>query len=125
MALQLHAKALGFDWSEPMPVFDKVLEELDEVKDAFVDQSASEMHEELGDLLFAVINLSRHLQVDPTSALAQANEKFSQRFTEVEALAEAEQINMLEADLETLEALWRRVKQKNRNKWANPQTFFN
>ncbi|MFC4701647.1 MazG nucleotide pyrophosphohydrolase domain-containing protein [Glaciecola siphonariae] len=110
--IQLDAKALGFDWPDVQPVFAKVLEELDEVKEAVAHQTKAQVIEELGDLLFAVVNLARHLDVPAEHALQLANQKFNQRFGAVKAIAEQRNINMKLADIDTLERIWLEVKSK-------------
>lgn len=81
--LQKRAAQAGFDWATPEPVFEKVREELAEVHEAQSDPNA--VAEELGDLLFAVVNLCRHFQVEPETALRAANAKFERRFRYVES----------------------------------------
>lgn len=114
--IQLDAKSLGFDWPEPAPVFDKVAEELEEVKEALEQQSQAHTQEELGDLLFAVVNLARHLKINSEQALHEANDKFSARFEKVKALATEQGIDMRESDLDTLEKLWSKVKEDDKGK---------
>ena len=101
---------VGFDWTDVWPVFDKVAEELEEVK-AEVHASEPSQHnieDELGDLLFAVVNLARHLQVDPEIALRKANEKFNKRFALVEQFAKPSKLQ--EMDATALEELWQKAK---------------
>lgn len=81
--LQRRAAQAGFDWATPEPVFEKVREELAEVHEAQSDPVA--VAEELGDLLFSVVNLCRHLQIDPEAALRAANTKFERRFRYLES----------------------------------------
>jgi ATP diphosphatase len=80
--IQLESAKLGFDWSEVAPVFDKVLEEIEEVRvEVYADKRQQQkIEDEIGDLLFAVVNLSRHLDVNPEIALQRASEKFTKRF---------------------------------------------
>ena len=78
--LQKRAAQVGFDWPEALPVVDKVREELDEVLEAMSENDAEAVAEEIGDLLFVVTNLARHLKVDPEAALRAANGKFERRF---------------------------------------------
>jgi ATP diphosphatase len=108
--VQMAAKALGFDWPEALPVFDKVLEELQEVKEAYLENDPAAISDELGDLLFAAVNLCRHLDVSPDQALDQATSKFSGRFTLVQRLASERDINMNEASIDELEVLWLEAK---------------
>ncbi|MBF7075058.1 hypothetical protein ISG33_16775 [Glaciecola sp. MH2013] len=103
----------GFDWDEVLPVFAKIEEELLEVREEYgkdiVDKSA--IKEELGDLLFAVVNLCRHLDVNPDEAMALANLKFQGRYSELQSLAEKQGKVLVNLNMEEKEALWQRVKQ--------------
>ena len=74
------ARAVGFDWSETNGVFKKVFEEVDELKAAIVSNNKDEIENELGDLFFTLVSLSRHLNVNPENALRGANSKFIKRF---------------------------------------------
>jgi ATP diphosphatase len=105
--LQKRAAQVGFDWPEALPVVDKVREELDEVLEAMSENDADAIAEEIGDLLFVVSNLARHLKVEPESALRAANAKFERRFRGMEALA-GEAFPSL--SLDDQEALWQQVK---------------
>lgn len=113
--LQTAASKVGFDWDSVRPVFDKVEEELDEV-----DQASSvgleRSEEELGDLLFAVVNLSRHLQVDPLLALNGANERFQRRFQGVERLVRDAGAKLGELPLSELDRHWDTVKRSEKRK---------
>lgn len=102
--LQKRAARTGFDWPDPSGARAKVDEELAEVEAA---TSASEREEEIGDLLFAVVNWARKLGIDPEAALRLANGKFEQRFKAMEAEAG---IAFEELDLDAKEALWQKVK---------------
>ena len=109
--LQKRAARVGFDWPDIAPVLDKVIEELGELK-AEIDSggNSERVSEEAGDVLFACVNLLRHVKVDPESALRSANNKFEQRFRQVEAALAAEGRRPDDADLAELEALWQRAK---------------
>jgi ATP diphosphatase len=114
--LQKRAARIGFDWPEAEPVFDKVAEEIAELKAELGDQPNPErLDEEMGDLLFSCANLARHLGVDSEGALRRANAKFERRFKRMEAIAATEsgsgagQVSM-PTSLARLEALWQRVK---------------
>ena len=76
------AGSVGFDWEETEPIYDKIAEETAEVKEAVKNGNADEIEEEYGDLLFAVVNLGRHLKVTPEIALTKASDKFVNRFKE-------------------------------------------
>lgn len=110
--IQKRCQAVGFDWTTLGPVLDKVYEEIDEVmheaKQAVVDQQ--KLEEEIGDLLFATVNLSRHLGSKAETALQKANEKFERRFRQVEAIIDAQGLAMQDATLEQMEAAWQQIK---------------
>lgn len=114
--IQKRCAKVGFDWPELPPVVDKIHEEIDEVL-AEVNQPIINHHaveEEIGDLLFAVVNLSRHLQVEPETALRKANYKFEQRFRGVEAHFNQHGQSIEQATLDEMEAVWQRVKVANK-----------
>lgn len=113
--LQKRASQVGFDWPEALPVVDKVREELGEVLEAMSENDPQAIVEELGDLLFVVVNLARHLKVDPENALRAANGKFERRFRFIEqALREAGR-PIESCDLEELDALWGEAKKAERS----------
>lgn len=103
--LQKRAARTGFDWPETARVIEKVVEELEEVRDA---TTPDEREEEVGDLLFAVVNLARHLKIDPETALRKANGKFDRRFRSMEDMAGDAFAGL---SLDEQEALWQRAKQ--------------
>ncbi|WP_022960982.1 nucleoside triphosphate pyrophosphohydrolase [Halopseudomonas pelagia] len=108
--LQKRASQAGFDWSEAAPVIDKIAEELAEVREAIAAGDTRAVAEEMGDLLFALVNLARHLHVDAETALRQGNEKFERRFRFIEqSLAEGGE-SVPAASLERLDQLWERAK---------------
>ncbi len=100
------ASRIGFDWKEAGGVFEKLLEETEELKKASREKDHLKMEEELGDLLFAAVNLSRFLKVDPEIALKKANAKFSRRFREMEKLARASGRDFKDLPREEMEAFW-------------------
>jgi tetrapyrrole methylase family protein/MazG family protein len=106
--VQRRAKAVGFDWDEPGPVFAKIREELDEL--AAEAQDPVRATEEFGDLLFAVVNLSRHLGVDPELALADANDRFVIRIRHMELVAAEQGTSLGALDLAQLDTLWEQAK---------------
>ncbi|MGD8177033.1 nucleoside triphosphate pyrophosphohydrolase [Marinimicrobium sp. ARAG 43.8] len=105
--LQKRAAGVGFDWPAVNGPLDKVREETDELVEAIAEQDHEAITEELGDLLFTVTNVARHLKIDPEAALRSANRKFERRFGAVEAEAAAP---LQELSEETLDALWNRAK---------------
>ncbi|MCF7202249.1 nucleoside triphosphate pyrophosphohydrolase [Pseudomonas oligotrophica] len=112
--LQKRAAGVGFDWPEALPVVDKLHEELNEVLEAMSANDPQAITEEIGDLLFVVVNLARHLKVDPENALRAANGKFERRFRFIEqALREAGRAPE-DCDLQELDALWDAAKKAER-----------
>lgn len=105
------AAGAGFDWPDTSGVRDKIREELDELSAAEVGGREDDIREEFGDVLFSLVNLARHLRIDPEDALSAANHKFSKRFRRVEKAVTAASLDMSEMDIEELEALWQRAKQ--------------
>jgi nucleoside triphosphate diphosphatase len=95
---------------DPRHVLDKIREELDEIEAALDGGEPARIVEETGDLLFAVANLARHLEVDPEGALRMANEKFRRRFRHVEQRAEESGADLAAAGLERMEGWWREAK---------------
>jgi len=108
--LQQRAAGVGFDWPDARGPLEKVKEELGELERATGDGQRATIEEEVGDLLFAVVNLARKLDIDPQAALEQANGKFKRRFEQVERLAEQRGLEMGRATLEQLDRLWDEVK---------------
>ena len=107
LRLQREAAAQGFDWTDPAGLWDKLAEEIGELREA---PDAAGRAEELGDLLFMVVNLSRHLGVDPTAALAAANAKFSRRYGHI--LKHLDHLPPLgdASRLDAMERLWQAAK---------------
>ncbi|MEH6386916.1 nucleoside triphosphate pyrophosphohydrolase [Pseudomonas profundi] len=108
--LQKRASRAGFDWSETAPVIDKVQEELDEIRQAVAVGDQQAVAEEVGDLLFCMVNLARHLQVDAESALRAGNAKFERRFRYIEAQLAATGATVEQATLGQLDGLWDEAK---------------
>jgi ATP diphosphatase len=104
------AARVGFDWDERRGVHDKIREEFDELEAAADELGVAEVEEELGDLLFAVVNLARHLDIDAEKALSAANAKFERRFRAMEAAVAADGASMQAASLDTLERYWQEAK---------------
>lgn len=108
--LTKYAAVIGFDWPDVRPVFDKLDEEVAELQAAIASGEQADIEEELGDLLFVCANLARHLKVDPSAALRQANHKFEKRFRLVEKLAKKSTPKKKNFDLKVLDELWNQVK---------------
>jgi MazG family protein len=108
--IQERVSAVGFDWADARGAFKKVAEELEEVRSALEGGPPDVLEEELGDLLFAVVNLTRLAGVHALNALQRANRKFTERFEALERLARERGITLGQASLEELDALWDEVK---------------
>ncbi|MDR1916447.1 MAG: nucleoside triphosphate pyrophosphohydrolase [Synergistaceae bacterium] len=108
------ASKKGFDWErgDIASVKDKVLEELAEFRTEVERRDISAMKEEFGDLLFALTNMARHLDIDPESALQSANTKFANRFRDMESQAAAHGVEMEDLSLDELEVMWRTAKEE-------------
>ena len=111
--LQKRAARVGFDWHDMAPVVEKIAEELAEVAEAGADGAQNEkLSLECGDLLFACVNLVRHMGIDAESALRQANAKFDRRFRRLESLVRDENRKPEQMSLAALEKIWQRVKKE-------------
>ncbi len=104
--VQKKASKVGFDWDNMDGAFDKITEELAELKTAVKNGDKDNMREELGDLLFSVVNVSRFIGVDSEEALTGSTDKFIDRFSKVEKMADERGINMKETELSELDKLW-------------------
>ncbi len=109
--LQEKASTIGFDWNDPKAVLAKLREEIDEIE-AEIDAAAStdRLQDEVGDLMFAAVNLARHLGVDPDQALRHGNQKFERRFASIEAALAADGRTPAQSNLAEMEALWQKAK---------------
>jgi MazG family protein len=106
------AGTVGFDWPDRQGVRDKIREELDELEEAVGSRSVTSIEEEFGDLLFAVVNLARHLNVDPEKALTSANYKFERRFRDMESAVRKDGKVLNGQSLESLDKEWRAAKNR-------------
>lgn len=106
------AAKVGFDWDDREGVRDKIQEEFEELEEAVGTRETSQIDEEFGDLLFAVVNLSRHLDVDPEQALTGANYKFERRFREMERVITNSGQTLSSLSLAELEQEWRAAKKR-------------
>jgi nucleoside triphosphate diphosphatase len=112
--LQRKAGTVGFDWNDPRAVLHKIREEADEIEAALDGANKDELSRETGDLLFAVVNLARHVGADPEMALRGANAKFERRFAHIECALAANGRSLDEAGLDEMEELWNEAKQSER-----------
>ncbi|CAM5391528.1 MazG family protein [Aquamicrobium terrae] len=115
-ALKLQEKAarVGFDWSEAAPILDKIEEEIGELREALASGDTAAIKDEFGDMLFALVNLGRHLKLDSEASLAGTNEKFRTRFHHVERALADQGRSLEEASLEEMEELWQQAKTAGR-----------
>jgi len=114
LLIQARASEKGFDWDDVRGVLDKVGEEVAEIEDALRQGDAEHARRELGDLLFAVVNLARFLEADPSSELREANRRFSERFNKLETALERKGISMRSCTLEELDVVWEEIKKELR-----------
>ena len=108
--LQKRAARVGFDWPDMEGVLDKITEEAAEVAEAVESKDKNAIEDEIGDLIFAVTNLSRKLGVDPEVALRRTNRKFTDRFEKIEAYAKSEGRELTDMSLDEMEAQWQAAK---------------
>jgi len=112
LKLTKRAAKVGFDWQDTDQIFDKLAEELDELKEAMKNRDEGEIGEEVGDLLFVVVNLARRLGIEPETALKKTNRKFRSRFRFIEDELKAADKNLEESSLEEMDSLWNAAKAK-------------
>ena len=114
MQLQRKASEVGFDWNDPRAVLAKIREEADEIEAALDTADAEELADETGDLLFAVVNLARHVKADPELALRRTNAKFERRFGYIERALATKQRSLVDASLAEMDVLWNEAKKVER-----------
>lgn len=114
IALQQKAAEVGFDWSTPAPIFDKIDEELTELKEALELGNNDNILDEFGDVYFTLLNLARRLDISPILALKRANKKFRYRFNYIENALAKKNRNLNDASLDEMENLWNEAKYKHR-----------
>jgi len=110
LKLQQRAAKVGFDWAEAEPILAKIEEEIGEFRAALRHGDEAAKRDEFGDVLFSLVNLGRHLELDPEAALQGTNAKFRHRFHAIQRALEAENRRLDEASLEEMEALWQQAK---------------
>ncbi|MEW6720300.1 MAG: MazG nucleotide pyrophosphohydrolase domain-containing protein, partial [Thermodesulfobacteriota bacterium] len=111
-AVKMSKKAAraGFDWERPEQVLEKVEEEISELKEAMREGKADRLEHELGDVLLALANLARFLDLNPEVAMMSANDRFERRFREMEKIASETGISIEQSDMRTLDRLWEMAK---------------
>ena len=112
--IQKRAARVGFDWTELRGVLAKVHEEIAELEAELEAGSVDRLEDEIGDLFFSLVNLSRHLKLDAETSLRRATAKFEQRFSRMERMIEAEGAQFEDLSAETLDGFWNRAKAADR-----------
>ena len=120
LALQQKASTVGFDWNDPRAVLAKIREEADELEKALDAGAHDEVAAETGDLMFAMVNLARHVGADPENALRSTNTKFERRFGYIEQTLKAEGRALADASLEEMDALWNEAKRLEADRTPEP-----
>ncbi len=112
LKLQQKASRVGFDWNDPLAVIAKTREELDELEIELNAGNRDNIHGEIGDVFFNLINLARHFDIDAEAAIRSTNEKFLKRFTHIETELAKKNISLDSASLDEMEALWQAAKNR-------------
>jgi nucleoside triphosphate diphosphatase len=120
MELQRKASTVGFDWNDPRAVLDKIREEADEIEAALDQRDADKLTEETGDLLFALVNLARHVGADPETALRGTNAKFERRFAYIERALASQGRALDDATLNEMDKLWNAAKEEEISASSRP-----
>ena len=115
LKLQERAAKVGFDWSEAAPILDKIEEEIGELREALAENKPDKVKDELGDLIFALVNIGRHVGAEPEQALRGTNTKFRNRFSHIETSLQASGETLQAASLERMEELWQAAKSLTRH----------
>jgi XTP/dITP diphosphohydrolase len=110
--MQARAAKVGFDWETPEQVWEKVREELEELRSTLRGAPKRKREEEFGDLLFALVNYARFLKLDPETTLRRTNEKFAKRFRYIERALAREGRHPHDATLKEMDALWEKAKRR-------------
>ena len=113
LKLTKKAAKIGFDWESADQIFEKLNEETSELRTAIKNGDTENIGEEIGDLLFVVMNLARHLDIEPETALKKTNRKFRQRFKFIEGQLKLEGTSLDDASLAEMDALWNEAKAQN------------
>jgi ATP diphosphatase len=112
LKLQQKAATVGFDWTEAAPILDKIEEEIGELREAIASGETAAVADEFGDLLFALVNIGRHLGLDAEASLSGTNEKFRSRFHYIESELAVAGSSLNAATLDEMEALWQNAKRR-------------
>ncbi len=114
MRLQEKSAQVGFEWDAKEPVWEKVEEEIGELKEAIIEKDQNKIEDEFGDVLFSLVNYARFINVDAENALERTNAKFIYRFTAMEKAAAADGKTLNDLNLEEMDALWNKIKREPR-----------
>lgn len=110
--LQSQAATVGFDWDTVEPIYAKIQEEINEFEEAVNHKDTNHMEEELGDLLFSIVNLARYYEINPDAALQRTNRKFIDRFQQMEIVLQQQGKQMTDCNLSELDEVWELIKQQ-------------
>ena len=108
--LQHKAARVGFDWDKKEDVFEKIREEFEEIREAVLKDDMDNLNEEIGDLLFSIVNFARHMEIEPETSLIRANNKFFRRFTYLEKFFSEKGIHLSDISLEEMDKIWDKAK---------------
>ena len=111
--IQEKASSVGFDWNDIVPIWAKIKEELSELDEAIDTQKEEKIKDEMGDLLFSIVNLARFMEIDPESSLRFAIRKFENRFKKVEKKLEQDGKRMEDSNLEEMDLIWNKIKEES------------
>jgi len=110
--IQEKASSVGFDWKKIKPIWDKISEEIEELHEAIDSNNRDSIQDEMGDVLFSIVNLARFMDIDPETSLRQTIRKFEFRFKEVENYFDKNKKNIKDASLEEMDSIWEQIKNK-------------
>ncbi|MEO0092320.1 MAG: nucleoside triphosphate pyrophosphohydrolase [candidate division WOR-3 bacterium] len=113
--IQERVARVGFDWENKEDVYKKIIEEIKELKHALKNKKKSKIEEELGDLLFALVNFARHLRIDAEYCLSQANDKFVKRFHKLEKQFKSKNKSLQDVSLTEMDSIWEKIKKRTKN----------
>lgn len=113
--IQSRVSKVGFDWESAQGVIEKIKEELKEVQEAIDSNDKTKIEEEIGDLLFSIVNLARFLKIDPETALRKTNRKFEERFKKLEKIAQQKDKSLKDMTLNEMDSLWEEIKSSSQS----------
>ena len=110
--IQEKASSVGFDWEEIIPIWDKIKEEIEELQEAIGTKNNDKIIDEMGDVLFSIVNLARFLDIDPESSLRHTIRKFTDRFKKIEKILNSKGKEIKDSTLEEMDTLWNEIKKE-------------